>query len=69
MADRISWSAVSCSVKRQQSAGYLLTDDDRALFLELLQEFSERFNIAVYAFVLMGNHSYKDINNIGESGA
>ena len=33
-----------------------LTDDDRGLFLELLQEFSDRFSIEVYAYVLMGNH-------------
>jgi len=33
-----------------------LTDDDRGLFLDLLQEFSERFSIELYAFVLMGNH-------------
>ncbi len=33
-----------------------LTDDDRALFIELIQELSDRFNIEVYAYVLMGNH-------------
>ena len=33
-----------------------LSDDDRVLFLELIQEFSERFGIEVYAYVLMGNH-------------
>ncbi len=33
-----------------------LTDDDRVLFIELIQELSERFNIEVYAYVLMGNH-------------
>jgi REP element-mobilizing transposase RayT len=33
-----------------------LTDDDRGLFIELLKESSERFNIEVYAYVLMGNH-------------
>lgn len=32
------------------------TDDDRGLFLDLLQEVSDRFCIDVYAFVLMGNH-------------
>lgn len=32
------------------------TDDDRALSLDLLEELSERFNIEVYAYVLMGNH-------------
>lgn len=33
-----------------------LTDDDRGLFLDLLQAFSARFNIEVHAYVLMGNH-------------
>ncbi len=33
-----------------------LSDKDRRLFLDLVQEFSERFNIDVYAYVLMGNH-------------
>ena len=33
-----------------------LSDKDRCLFLDLVQEFSERFNIDVYAYVLMGNH-------------
>ena len=32
------------------------TDNDRRLFLDLICEFSERFNIEVYAYVLMGNH-------------
>ncbi len=33
-----------------------LTDDDRRLFLDLIQGLSERFDIEVYAYVLMGNH-------------
>jgi REP element-mobilizing transposase RayT len=33
-----------------------LSDNDRNLFLTLLGELSERFNIEVYAYVLMGNH-------------
>ena len=33
-----------------------LTDDDRAMFLGLLEELSERFSIEIYAYVLMGNH-------------
>ena len=32
------------------------SDDDRHLFLDLLGDLSERFNIEVYAYVLMGNH-------------
>ena len=33
-----------------------LSDDDHHLFLSLLEEFSERFNVEVYAYVLMSNH-------------
>jgi putative transposase len=33
-----------------------LSDDDRHLFLALLEELSERFNVEVYAYVLMNNH-------------
>ncbi|MFC1863317.1 transposase [Thermodesulfobacteriota bacterium] len=33
-----------------------LTDDDRHLFLNLIEELSERFNIEMYAYVLMSNH-------------
>jgi REP element-mobilizing transposase RayT len=33
-----------------------LSDQDRYLFLELLQELSERFGIHICAYVLMGNH-------------
>lgn len=32
------------------------TDDDRHLFLELLDELSNRFDISIYAYVLMSNH-------------
>jgi REP element-mobilizing transposase RayT len=32
------------------------TDDDRTLSLDLLEELSERFNIEVYAYVLMSKH-------------
>ncbi len=31
-------------------------DKDRALFIEILGEMSEKFKIEVYAYVLMGNH-------------
>lgn len=33
-----------------------LSDDDRKLFISLLVDLSERFNINVYAYVLMNNH-------------
>jgi putative transposase len=33
-----------------------LSDDDRHQFLELLEAMSERFNVEVYAYVLMKNH-------------
>ncbi len=32
------------------------SDDDRHLFLSLLEDLSERFNIDIYAYVLMDNH-------------
>jgi REP element-mobilizing transposase RayT len=32
------------------------TDEDRRLFLALLDELVERFNIEAHAYVLMGNH-------------
>ncbi len=32
------------------------SDDDRQIFLELLAELVERFNVQVHAYVLMGNH-------------
>ena len=32
------------------------TDKDRCLFLDLIEALYERFNIEVYAYVLMGNH-------------
>ncbi|MGB9499489.1 MAG: transposase [Dissulfuribacterales bacterium] len=31
-------------------------DDDREMFLELIGDFSSRFQIDVFAYVLMGNH-------------
>ena len=33
-----------------------LSDKDRRRFLDLIQELSERFNIDIFAYVLMGNH-------------
>ena len=33
-----------------------LSDDDRHLFLSLLEELSEHFHVEVYAYVLMSNH-------------
>ena len=33
-----------------------LSDQDRYTFIELLQEFSERYSIDICAYVLMGNH-------------
>jgi len=47
------------------------SDDDRTLFLELIREFSNRFNIDVYAYVLMSNHYHLLIktleNNLSKS--
>ena len=33
-----------------------LSDDDRRLFLETLAEMSERFEVRIFAYVLMSNH-------------
>jgi REP element-mobilizing transposase RayT len=33
-----------------------LSDDDWSLFLSLLEELSDRFDIEIFAYVLMGNH-------------
>jgi putative transposase len=33
-----------------------LSDKDRELFLSLLEELTDRFDIEIYAYVLMGNH-------------
>jgi REP element-mobilizing transposase RayT len=33
-----------------------LSDNDRNLFLSLIEELSERYNIQIHAYVLMGNH-------------
>jgi putative transposase len=33
-----------------------LSDNDRYLFLALLEEMTDRFNVDIYAYVLMGNH-------------
>jgi len=33
-----------------------VNDDDRQMFLELIEELCERFNIEIYAYVLMSNH-------------
>ena len=33
-----------------------VSDDDRYLFLALLKELSERYNVEAYAYVLMSNH-------------
>lgn len=40
------------------------SDQDRHLFLELLEEVSERFNIEVHAYVLMGNHYHLLVKTI-----
>ena len=33
-----------------------LEDSDRERFLELLEDYHDRFDLAVHCFVLMGNH-------------
>ncbi len=32
------------------------SDEDRFLFLEVVGEMSERFEVEIYSYVLMGNH-------------
>jgi putative transposase len=41
-----------------------LCDNDRQLFLDLLAELSQRFNLAIYAIVLMGNHYHLLLKSI-----
>ena len=40
------------------------SDDDRHLFLGLLEELSERFDVEIYAYVLMNNHYHLLIKTI-----
>ena len=56
MADRISRCDISCNLPWQRGQDIFLTDDDREMFLGLLEVLSERFTIEIYAYVLMGNH-------------
>lgn len=44
-----------------------LTDGDRVQFVDLLQEFSDRFNIEVHAYVLMGNHYHLLLKTLEEN--
>jgi putative transposase len=55
---RIEYPGALYHVKSRGNAGQDIfeSDDDRRLFLDLIGGLSERFNIEVYAYVLMGNH-------------
>jgi putative transposase len=55
---RIEYPGALYHVLSRGNGGQLifLSDKDRRIFLDLVQEFSERFNIEVYAYVLMGTH-------------
>jgi putative transposase len=57
---RIEFSGAIYHVMSRGNAGQDIfrTDQDRQLFLDLLEELVERFNIEVHAYVLMGNHYY-----------
>ena len=39
-----------------QGQDIFLNDGDRAFFLNVLEEISERFDISIFSYVLMGNH-------------
>ena len=43
-----------------------LSDDDRKRFIDLMGESSDRFNLEVYAYVLMKNHYHILIENNGK---
>lgn len=55
---RIEFPGALYHVLSRGNAGHDIfkSDDDRRLFLALLEEFSERFNLEIYAYVLMNNH-------------
>jgi putative transposase len=55
---RIEFSGAIYHVMSRGNAGQDIfrTDQDRQLFLDLLEELVERFNIEVHAYMLMGNH-------------
>jgi len=55
---RIEYPGALYHVMSRGNAGQEIfqTDHDRSLFLDLIGDLSERFNIAVYAYVLMSNH-------------
>ncbi len=55
---RIEYSGALYHVLSRSNGGQdiFLSDDDRYLFLNLLEELSERFNVEVFAYVLMNNH-------------
>lgn len=55
---RIAFPGALYHVMSRGNAGQdiFTSDDDRHLFLGLLGELSERFNLEIHAYVLMGNH-------------
>ena len=55
---RIEYPGALYHVMSRGNAGQEIfqTDHDRSLFLDLIGDLSERFNIEVYAYVLMSNH-------------
>ena len=44
------------TARRHSRAGLFLDDRDRAHFMELLEEVTERFRVEVHVYVLMANH-------------
>lgn len=55
---RIEYSGALYHVLSRGNGGQDIfnTDDDRTLFLDLLEELVQRFNLEIYAYVLMSNH-------------
>ena len=56
MENRVSWRIVHVLSRGNGRQDIFLTDKERRLFLSLIPELSDRFNIEVYAYLLMGNH-------------
>ncbi len=64
---RIEYSGALYHVLSRGNGGQdiFLSDDDPHLFLNLLEELSERFNVEVYAYVLMSNHYHLLLKTVG----
>lgn len=63
---RIEYPGALYHVLSRGNGGQVIfySDDDRYLFLSLLEKLTERFNIEVHAYVLMGNHYHLLVKTI-----